>query len=105
MRQSLASFCRQYSRLNLLNEWDAERNLPLTPETVTHGAHHKIWLPDIRRWSRSGMRRRICQRSPQRLLPAASGWSGGNAHRATVGGPRFGLAFLDVAAPCAPGDW
>lgn len=43
MRQSLASFCRQYGRLNLLNEWDAERNLPLTPETVTHGAHHKIW--------------------------------------------------------------
>ena len=43
MSQSLASFCRQYGRLNILNEWDAERNLPLTPETVTHGAHHKIW--------------------------------------------------------------
>lgn len=43
MSQSLDSFCRQYGRLNLLNEWDTERNLPLTPETVTHGAHHKIW--------------------------------------------------------------
>ena len=49
MRQSLASFCRQYGRLNLLNEWDAERNLPLTPETVTHGAHHKNLVAVLKR--------------------------------------------------------
>lgn len=28
---------------DLLDEWDAERNLPLTPQTVTYGSHKSAW--------------------------------------------------------------
>lgn len=34
MRESLADFCRRTGREELLDEWDSERNLPLTPESA-----------------------------------------------------------------------
>lgn len=43
MRQSLYAYCRQYRKLPLLDEWDAARNLPLTPQTVTYGSKRTVW--------------------------------------------------------------
>ena len=43
MGQSLDLFCRRYGHTRLLDEWDAARNLPLTPETVTYGSHTAVW--------------------------------------------------------------
>ena len=43
MRQSFFDYCRLYQKQNLLDEWDAERNLPLTPQTVTYGSHTPVW--------------------------------------------------------------
>ena len=42
-RVTLKEYCAINDRPELLSQWDTEKNLPLTPETVTHGAHHKIW--------------------------------------------------------------
>ena len=43
MRESLASFCQRNDRADLLREWDSEKNLPLTPETVSYGSKKKVW--------------------------------------------------------------
>ena len=43
MRQSLFDYCRQYHKEALLDEWDAERNAPLTTQTVTYGSHTPAW--------------------------------------------------------------
>ena len=43
MGQSLGLFCRRYGHTRLLDEWDAERNLPLTPESVSYGSHERVW--------------------------------------------------------------
>lgn len=43
MREALESFCAQSDRAALLAEWDAERNLPDTPASVTCGSHKKVW--------------------------------------------------------------
>ena len=44
MRQSLLEYCTAESRFRpLLDEWDAARNLPLTPQSVTHGSHAQVW--------------------------------------------------------------
>lgn len=38
-----ASFCQRNNREELLREWDSERNLPLTPETVSYRSKKKVW--------------------------------------------------------------
>lgn len=43
MRESLADFCHREHREELLIEWDTEKNLPLTPETVSRGSKHRVW--------------------------------------------------------------
>lgn len=43
MRESLYDYCRQYHKEKLLDEWDSERNLPLTPQTVTRGSSKAVW--------------------------------------------------------------
>lgn len=43
MRVSLAEYCQHNGREDLLKEWDAERNAPLTPETVSYSSHKKVW--------------------------------------------------------------
>ena len=43
MRESLASFCQRNDRADLLREWVSEKNLPLTPETVSYGSKKKVW--------------------------------------------------------------
>lgn len=42
-RQTLQEFCTTQKRLELLVEWDLERNAPLTPKDVTFGSHKKVW--------------------------------------------------------------
>lgn len=43
MSQSLFEYCRLHQKQNLLNEWDAERNAPLTAQAVTYGSHTPAW--------------------------------------------------------------
>ena len=43
MRESLADFCHREHREELLIEWDTEKNLPLTPETVSCGSKRRVW--------------------------------------------------------------
>ena len=43
MRESLAAFCHRMNREELLAEWDTEKNLPLTPETVSYGSKRRVW--------------------------------------------------------------
>ena len=43
MSESLYDFCRKYDRQYLLEEWDSEKNLPMTSQDVTHGSHRRVW--------------------------------------------------------------
>ena len=36
-------YCIKEGKLYLLNEWDSEKNLPHTPETVNHSSSAVIW--------------------------------------------------------------
>lgn len=40
---SLQYFCEHQDKMYLLQEWDQEKNAPLTPDTVHKGSHQKIW--------------------------------------------------------------
>ena len=33
---SLKSYCEENNRLRILNEWDTEKNFPITPDSVAH---------------------------------------------------------------------
>ena len=41
--ESLAAFCGRTGRTELLLQWDAGKNLPLTPEAVSSGSGRKVW--------------------------------------------------------------
>ena len=43
MRESLSEYCQREQQEELLEEWDDARNLPLTPETVSHGSKKHVW--------------------------------------------------------------
>ena len=43
MKISLYQKCIDDKRLELLTEWDAAKNEPLAPWTVSPGAHRKVW--------------------------------------------------------------
>lgn len=40
---SLRSYCEQSGKDYLLLQWDTERNLPLTPDTVGHASGRLVW--------------------------------------------------------------
>lgn len=40
---SLKSYCEENGRTYLLREWDAEKNLPFTPDSVAHSSSHFVW--------------------------------------------------------------
>lgn len=40
---SLQSFCEHQNKMYLLQEWDREKNMPLTPDSVHKGSHRKVW--------------------------------------------------------------
>ncbi|MDD4808372.1 MAG: zinc-ribbon domain-containing protein [Oscillospiraceae bacterium] len=42
-RLSLKSYCEATGKQLLLEQWDEERNLPLTPETVGHSSGKLVW--------------------------------------------------------------
>ena len=41
--ESLAAFCVRTGRTELLLQWDAGKNLPLTPEAVSSGSGRNVW--------------------------------------------------------------
>ena len=42
-RESLRAYCERTGRDELLREWDAEKNAPLTPDTVGYGSKRGVW--------------------------------------------------------------
>ena len=43
IRQTFRVFCEGQEKGELLSQWDAEKNLPLTPDDVTFGSHKRVW--------------------------------------------------------------
>ena len=43
IRQTFRVFCEGQGKGELLSQWDAEKNLPLTPDDVTFGSHKRVW--------------------------------------------------------------
>lgn len=43
MKRSLYEYCETSGRRDLLPQWDARRNAPLTPETVSYGSQRRVW--------------------------------------------------------------
>ena len=43
IRETLAGFCRRTGREELLSQWHPDKNLPLTPDTVSSGSSRRVW--------------------------------------------------------------
>lgn len=43
MKKSLYEYCIENLRPDLLEQWDAEKNAPLTPHDVSYGSKKKVW--------------------------------------------------------------
>jgi hypothetical protein len=43
LRINLAAYCVVEDLTELLQQWDTERNGPLSPETITYGSRRKVW--------------------------------------------------------------
>ena len=43
MKKNFYDYCTQQRQLALLQQWDVERNGPLTPQSVSFGSHRKLW--------------------------------------------------------------
>lgn len=43
MLETLADYCLRTGAEELLAQWDATRNLPLTPAGISHGSKQKVW--------------------------------------------------------------
>lgn len=43
MRKTLKEFCEETKQNQLMEQWDVQRNLPLTPDLVTYGSKKKVW--------------------------------------------------------------
>ena len=40
---SLKSYCEENNRQRILDEWDAEKNLPLAPDSIAHTSATPVW--------------------------------------------------------------
>ena len=40
---SLKSYCEENNRQRILDEWDTEKNLPLTPDSIAHTSRTPVW--------------------------------------------------------------
>lgn len=40
---SLKRFCEENNRQRILDEWDTEKNLPLTPDSIAHTSATPVW--------------------------------------------------------------
>ena len=45
MRETLFDYCKRTGELELLRQWNSERNGALTPETVSYGSKKKVSCP------------------------------------------------------------
>ena len=43
LRETLVAYCSRMGREELLEQWELQANLPLTPERVSHGSKQKVW--------------------------------------------------------------
>lgn len=43
MKETLYEYCQRTGRLELVDEWDAEKNAPFTPTDVTRGSRCSAW--------------------------------------------------------------
>ncbi len=43
IRQTFRTFCEEQGKSELLSQWDAEKNLSLTPDSVTFGSRKRVW--------------------------------------------------------------
>lgn len=43
MRESFRSYCERMGLHELLEQWDAQGNLPLTPDEISYGSKRKVW--------------------------------------------------------------
>lgn len=43
MRKTLKEFCEESKQYQLIEQWDREKNLPLTPDLVTYGSKKIAW--------------------------------------------------------------
>lgn len=43
MKETLYEYCQRTGRLELVDEWDAEKNAPFTPTDVTRGSRYSAW--------------------------------------------------------------
>lgn len=43
MRETLHAYCIRTGRVDLLHQWDSERNGAETPQTVSYGSKKKVW--------------------------------------------------------------
>lgn len=43
MKETLAAYCARIGNTLLLTQWDYMRNLPLSPDALSHGSHKKVW--------------------------------------------------------------
>lgn len=43
MEKSLYEYCGQNECAELLTEWDAEKNAPLTPHELSYASHRRVW--------------------------------------------------------------
>ena len=66
MTESLRSYCLRESLDWLLAEWDARKNAPLTPDSVSYGSKRRIWWQCARghEWQAAPDNRRHGQKCP-----------------------------------------
>lgn len=43
MRETLFDHCVRTNDSKLVKQWDADRNAPLTPQSVSYGSKKKVW--------------------------------------------------------------
>ena len=43
LREMLKSYCERMELESLLEQWDMQRNLPLTPDHISYGSKRKVW--------------------------------------------------------------
>lgn len=70
MRETLNDYCSRTDMQYLLDEWDEEKNIPLTPNNVTHGSGRKVWWHCAKGHSWQAA---ICGRTMGRKCPYCAG--------------------------------
>lgn len=93
MRLSFYEYCTEYGMGDLLEQWDSERNTPLTPRDLSHGSHRIVWWRCVRghRWQAM-----VKSRAEGRSCPVCS------SRRVLAGENDLASRFPAVAAQWHP---